>query len=118
MRLIGETRVVPAHQRSRLNGWLQQAMALRDAWHVEAAVLLFAIVMVAWLWRIGQLDLLLTPTHPDYAGGLGAFGVAQTALLPITFSYTGILAGTFAEEGLSPPAPWCSACRCCDSRPG
>ena len=151
MRLIVDTRVVPAHQRSRLSGWLQQAMALRDAWYVEAAVLLFAIVMVTWgfrqdlsvaipswrtttggvrtaagwwygcvaipvfqflflrwcprmliwwylLWRIGQLDLHLTPTHPDYAGGLGAFGVAQMALLPITFGYTGILAGTFAEE--------------------
>jgi hypothetical protein len=151
IRLIVETRLVPEHQRTRLIGWLQQAMTLRDAWHVEAALLLLTIVLVVWgfrqdlsaaipswqittggqrtaagwwyvvvaiplfqflflrwcarmliwwyvLWRIGQLDLHLIPTHPDLAGGLGVFGVAQMALLPITLSYTAILVGTLTEE--------------------
>jgi hypothetical protein len=51
IRLMVETRLVPEHQRSRLNGWLQQATALRDAWHVEATLLLLTVVLIAWGFR-------------------------------------------------------------------
>jgi hypothetical protein len=55
-------------------------------WYGFVAIPVFQFLFLRWRarmliwwylrWRIGQLDLHLAPTHPDYAGGLGVFGVA------------------------------------------
>lgn len=50
------------------------------------------------LWQISRLDLQLTPTHPDLAGGLGGFGVAHVALGPLSCALTAMLAASYAER--------------------
>jgi hypothetical protein len=61
----------------------------------------WAARMLIWwrlLWRINRLDLQLTPTHPDLAGGLGPFGEAHLTLAPLSVAVSTILAASFAEE--------------------
>jgi hypothetical protein len=48
LRLIVESRLVPDRQRMALNGILQDATRLRDAWHVEATVLALTFVLILW----------------------------------------------------------------------
>ena len=48
LRLIVESRLVPDRQRVALNGILQDAARLRDAWHVEAAVLVLTFFLILW----------------------------------------------------------------------
>jgi hypothetical protein len=77
-------------------------------WYGLVAIPIFQFLLWRWcarllvwwyvLWRIGRLDLHLIPTHPDLSAGLGSFGVAHVALAPLGFSWTAIVAGTFAEQ--------------------
>ncbi len=48
LRSIVDVGVVPEHQRSRLNGVLRQVITLRDAWHVEAVLLVLTLVLILW----------------------------------------------------------------------
>jgi hypothetical protein len=48
LRLIVESRLVPDRQRMAFNGILQEAARLRDAWHVETAVLVLTALFLLW----------------------------------------------------------------------
>lgn len=58
-------------------------------WYVHVSVPIFQFLLLRWyfrlfiwlllLWRVSRLDLRLTPTHPDRAGGLGFLSEAPIA---------------------------------------
>jgi hypothetical protein len=77
-------------------------------WYSVASFPVFQFLLCRWLariliwsqllWRINCLDLQLIPTHPDLAGGLGAFGVAHVTLAPLSVGISTMLVATFAEQ--------------------
>ena len=77
-------------------------------WYVAACMPVFQFLMLRWgarlliwgylLFSFLRLDLRLIPTHPDAAGGLGALGVAQVGLAPLSFALSAVLVGTYAEQ--------------------
>jgi hypothetical protein len=75
-------------------------------WLAFVSVPIFQFMLFRWylrlltwyslLWRISKLDLRLTPTHPDRAGGLGFLGDGVYAFVPILFAQGALLAGVIA----------------------
>jgi hypothetical protein len=77
-------------------------------WLAFVSAPLFQFILLRWylrlltwfwlLWRISKLDLRLTPTHPDRAGGLGFLGDSVHAFAPILFAQGTVLAGLIASR--------------------
>ncbi|HEV8117215.1 MAG TPA: hypothetical protein VGQ32_01750 [Thermoanaerobaculia bacterium] len=44
------------------------------------------ILWIRFLWRMSRMDLVLYPTHPDQAGGLGFLAGTQSSFAPIVFA--------------------------------
>jgi hypothetical protein len=63
------------------------------------------IVWTIFLWRMSRLDLQLTPTHPDNAGGLGFVGVSQSRwgalCFIISLQVSSFISGKVFLEGAS-----------------
>ena len=88
---------------------------LAGFWYIAVSLPVFQFLTWRWclrlliwfylLWRINRLDLHLVPSHPDFAGGLGAVGVAYIALTPLCFEASSILVSSFAEQLLYGGAP-------------
>jgi hypothetical protein len=61
-----------------------------------------------FLWRISRMNLRLTPTHPDRAGGIGFVGLSIHAFAPLSFAQGAMTSGWIANyvlyRGLSPLA--------------
>jgi hypothetical protein len=54
------------------------------------------VALAIWLWllfRVSQLNLQLSPLHPDRAGGIGFLGGSSHAFAPIVFAQSAVLAG-------------------------
>ncbi len=83
-------------------------LTLAGFWYIAVSLPLFQFLALRWclrlliwfylLWRINRLDLHLVASHPDFAGGLGAVGVAYIALTPLCFVASSIIVATFAEQ--------------------
>jgi hypothetical protein len=61
----------------------------------------WAFRMVVWtrfLWQVSKLDLFLTPTHPDGAGGLGFLGKASIAFGVILFALSSVVSASIASK--------------------
>jgi hypothetical protein len=61
----------------------------------------WAFRIVVWtrlLWQISNLDLLLTPTHPDGAGGLGFLGKGTIPFGVILFALSSVLSASIASR--------------------
>jgi hypothetical protein len=61
----------------------------------------WAYRMVVWtrfLWQVSKLDLLLTPTHPDGAGGLGFLGKGSIAFGVIVFALSSVVSAAIASR--------------------
>jgi hypothetical protein len=61
----------------------------------------WAFRMVVWarfLWQISNLDLLLTPTHPDAAGGLGFLGKGSIPFGTILFALSSVVSASIASR--------------------
>jgi len=55
----------------------------------------------AWfLFRVSRLDLELTPTHPDHAGGLGYLAWGQASFSVVLAAVSAVLSGSFAAQVL------------------
>ena len=77
-------------------------------WLAFVSVPLFQLILLRWyvrlftwfwlLWRVSKLNLRLTPTHPDRAGGLGFLGDSAHAFAPILFAQGALLAGLIASR--------------------
>jgi hypothetical protein len=56
------------------------------------------LLWAQFLWRTSRLNLQLTPTHPDEAGGLAFVGESQRFFGLILFAYSAAVAGVLANE--------------------
>jgi len=56
------------------------------------------IVWSSFLWRISKLDLLLTPTHPDAAGGLAFLGKGLVPFGVVLFALSSVVSGAIATR--------------------
>ena len=77
-------------------------------WYWMACLILFRFLMFRWLWQLGlwwhflwrlsKLELMLMPTHPDGAAGLGYLEVVQVHFALLVLAISIILSASFAEE--------------------
>ena len=77
-------------------------------WLVIVSLPIFQFFLVRWyarffilfrlLLQISKLNLILTPTHPDHAGGLGFLGRVTYALAPLLFAQGALLSAMIAGE--------------------
>ena len=61
----------------------------------------WAFRMVVWsrfLWQVSKLDLFLTPTHPDGAGGLGFLGKGSIPFGVILFALSSVVSAAIASR--------------------
>lgn len=82
-------------------------VSLAGYWYLLVAFPLYAFLLWRWLFRIGlwwwflrqvsKLDLQITPTHRDGAGGLGFLSDSFQAFVPFVFAEGAIVAGTMAD---------------------
>jgi hypothetical protein len=83
-------------------------LTLAGYWYAFVSVPLFQFILLRWylrlliwfrfLWQIARLNLHLTPTHPDRAGGLGFLGKSAYAFGPILFAQGALLSGIIATQ--------------------
>ena len=58
------------------------------------------ILATALMWRISRLDLVLVPTHPDEAAGLGFLEVVPLAFVAPAFAMSAVLSGRWAHDAV------------------
>jgi hypothetical protein len=51
-----------------------------------------------FLWQVSRIELSLTPTHPDRAGGLGFIASVSFAFTPLAAAHGAVLAGLIANR--------------------
>jgi len=79
-------------------------------YYAFVAIPIFQFLMFRWafrmfvwtrlLWQISNLDLLLTSTHPDGAGGLGFLGKGTIAFGAILFGLSSVVSASIASRVL------------------
>jgi hypothetical protein len=78
-------------------------LSLAGMWLIGVSLPLFHFMLMRWYWRlliwarllrqISKIDLLLVPTHPDHAAGLGFVSHAVTYLAPVAIAHGALVAG-------------------------
>lgn len=88
-------------------------LTLAGRWYIHVSIPIFQFLVLRWcfrlfvwslfLWRVSRLDLCLTPTHPDRAGGLGFLAGGATAFAPmilaLSATISAVIAGRILFEG-------------------
>ncbi len=77
-------------------------------WYVYVGRPIFIALLLGWLWRllllaitlkrIAKLDLVIVPTHPDRAGGLGFVERCPAAFSIVAFVSAMVIAGGWAHD--------------------
>jgi hypothetical protein len=85
-----------------------RGLTLVGYWYAAVALPIFQFLIFRWiyrmavwsrfLWRVSRLDLLLTPTHPDAAGGLAFLGKALIPFGVIIFALSAVVSSGIAER--------------------
>ncbi|HXZ88896.1 MAG TPA: hypothetical protein VEF07_10005, partial [Candidatus Binataceae bacterium] len=85
-----------------------KGLSLAGYWYALVALPIFQFLMLRWIYRLGiwagalrkisKLDLALTPTHPDRAGGLGFLGRALPPFGIILFAISSVTSATIATR--------------------
>ena len=70
-------------------------LTLAGYWYAYVSIPIFQFILLRWyvrlfiwfwfLWRVSRLNLRITATHPDRAGGLGFLGDSTHAFAPLLF---------------------------------
>jgi hypothetical protein len=84
--------------RLTLAGWWYGLVALPIYQFVIGRWVWRLLVWWIFLWRFARLRLRLVPTHPDLAGGLGYLPVAQSHFDVLSFAFSAVAAGAYAEQ--------------------
>jgi hypothetical protein len=82
-------------------------LSLAGWWHLQVSAPLLLALLFGWvwrvwlwgrfLWRVGRLDLRLTPPHPDRNAGLGFVGHSLRGFCLPAFAMGTIIAGSIAN---------------------
>jgi hypothetical protein len=85
-----------------------QGLTLVGYWYALVALPIFQFLIFRWiyrmavwsrfLWKVSRLDLLLTPSHPDAAGGLAFLGKALIPFGLILFALSAVVSSGIAER--------------------
>jgi len=85
-----------------------QGLTLVGYWYALVALPIFQFLIFRWiyrmavwsrfLWKVSRLDLLLTPTHPDAAGGLAFVGKSLIPFGVILFAISAVVSSGIAER--------------------
>jgi hypothetical protein len=77
-------------------------------WYIVVSLPILTFFLFRWVWifflwawflfRVSRLDLELTPTHPDRAGGLGFLGWGLASFSLVLMAVSAVLSGGFARE--------------------
>ncbi|HET6489342.1 MAG TPA: hypothetical protein VFG28_06225 [Syntrophales bacterium] len=81
-------------------------LSMAGVWYLMAAVPLLQFMFYRWVWKLviwtgflfdmSRLNLRVSVSHPDQAGGLGFLGIAQIGFGSLAFSLSSILAANVA----------------------
>ena len=79
-------------------------------WSILVCLPILVFLLLRWFWRtcvwawflfsVSRLELELTPTHPDRAGGLGFLAWGQASFAPVLAAVSAVLSGSFAGQVL------------------
>lgn len=77
-------------------------------WYTLVSLPILYFLLLRWIWvfllwasflfRVSRLDLRLTPTHPDHAGGLGFLGWGLASFSLVLLAISAVLSGSLAGE--------------------
>jgi hypothetical protein len=77
-------------------------------WYTLVSLPILYFLLLSWIWifllwgvflfRVSRLDLQLTATHPDRAGGLGFLGWGLASFGIVLFAVSAVLSGSLAGE--------------------
>ena len=83
-------------------------LTLVGYWYALVALPIFQFLLFRWvyrmavwsrfLWQVSRLDLVLTPTHPDGAGGLAFLGKSLIPFGVILFAVSAVVSSAIAER--------------------
>jgi len=83
-------------------------LTLVGYWYAFVALPIFQFLMFRWvyrmvvwgsfLWKVSKLDLILTPTHPDAAGGLAFVGKGLIPFGVILFALSAVVSSAIASR--------------------
>jgi hypothetical protein len=87
---------------------VRNTITLAGWWYILVSLPILLFFLLRWFWifalwgwflfRISRLDLELTPTHPDRAGGLGFLGWGLASFSLILMAISAVMSGGFARE--------------------
>jgi hypothetical protein len=103
---------VSYHATSEPSTWLDAAgpgpLSWAGAWYTAVSLPLFQFlflrsvwiwsIWVLFLWRLARLNLRLTPTHPDLAGGLNILGDSPYAIAVFVFAIGSVLSSALVMQ--------------------
>jgi len=77
-------------------------------WYGFVSLPFFQFLLLRWyfrlfiwirlLWQVSRIELRLSPTHPDRAGGLGFLSIMVYAFIPLLMAHGALLAGQLANR--------------------
>jgi hypothetical protein len=77
-------------------------------WYILVSLPILFFFLLRWVWvfllwawflfRVSRLDLELTPTHPDRAGGIGFLGWGLVSFAIVLMGVSAVMSGGFAYE--------------------
>jgi len=83
-------------------------LTLAGYWYAYVSIPIFQFILLRWylrlfnwfwfLWRVSRLNLRITATHPDRAGGLGFLRDSTPAFAPLLLAQGVLLAGLIANR--------------------
>ncbi len=88
--------------------WSESKITLAGWWYILVSLPILFFFLARWIWvvlvwtyflfRVSRLDLELTPTHPDRAGGLGFLGWGLASFALVLLAVSAVMSGGFAYE--------------------
>jgi hypothetical protein len=88
--------------------WSAGTVTAAGWWYILVSLPILFFFLARWIWvflvwtcflfRVSRLDLELTPTHPDRAGGLGFLGWGMASFSLVLLAVSAVIAGGFAFE--------------------
>jgi hypothetical protein len=81
-----------------LAGWWYALISLPILFFLLLRWMWVFVLWASFLFRVSRIDLELTPTHPDRAGGLGFLGWGLVCFALVLMAVSAVMSGGFAYE--------------------